>query len=157
MADLISKREACEHLRFDFDEDSNGDYVTSDYDGWLSTWIPVVSEQVALWVKEDARLYQPELDSSGIIVTDSSGEPVPAIPQTVRYVVKAACLVELASLNRYLWRRRSQCDRLRCDRGQPCSALVLGRVRLRLPAPRSPAAEKLAAPRGRKLECALGS
>lgn len=101
MADLITKREACEHLRFDFDEDSSGDYVTSDYDGWLSTWIPVVSEQVALWVKEDARLYQPELDSSGSIVTDSSGEPVPAIPLTTRYVVKAACLVELASLNRY--------------------------------------------------------
>lgn len=101
MPDLITKKEACDHLRFDYDEDSNGDYVTSAYDSWLSTWIPVVSEQVTLWVKEEARLYEPELDSSGGIVTDSSGEPVPAIPLSVRYVVRAACLVELASLNRY--------------------------------------------------------
>lgn len=101
MPDLITKREACEHLRFDYDSDSSGEYVTSVYDGWLDTWIPVVSEQVALWLKESWRLYLPELDSSGEVVTDSSGEPVPAIPISVRYVVRAACLVELASLNRY--------------------------------------------------------
>lgn len=44
-------------------------------------------------------MYEPELDSAGQIVIDSSGDPIPT--EVVRWSVKAAVLVELASQYRY--------------------------------------------------------
>lgn len=95
MIDLVTKAEAYEHLRLDNDSGGSSD------DGWLDIFIPAISEAVASWVKEDARLYVPELDSSGEVVIDSSGEPVPAEPLVARPVVKAAVLVELESQYRF--------------------------------------------------------
>ena len=52
-------------------------------------------------MKEPARLYVPEVDSSDEVVVDSSGEPIPAEPLVPRAVVRAAVLLELASVYRY--------------------------------------------------------
>lgn len=99
MRDLITKQEAYEHLRIDHDSDGSSD------DAWLDTWIPAVSEAVAGWVKVEARLYVPETDSTGAVVVDSDGEPVPLLDSdgepTPRAMVKAAALIELSSLYRY--------------------------------------------------------
>lgn len=99
MPDLITKQEACEHLRLDYDSDGSAD------DGWLSIFIPAVSEAVKLWLKDSWRPYEIEIDSDGqpvldsddrpVVVLDSEGQPV------VRWVVKAACIVELASQYRF--------------------------------------------------------
>lgn len=90
--ELVTAAEAAQHLRTD-DADSS----------WLAIFIPAVSEAVSCWLKDEWRLYVPEMDSGGIVV-DSSGDPVPAVDSggyTVRPVVKAAVLVELANAYRY--------------------------------------------------------
>lgn len=91
MADLITREQAYEHLRLDYDTNGSAD------DAWLDVFIPAVSEAVRLWVKDPARLYESVLDSDDelVVVLDSDGQPV------VRWVVKAACLVELESMYRF--------------------------------------------------------
>ena len=93
--DLVTQAEAREHLRLDADSAGGSD------DAWLTIFIPAISQAVSLWVKDDARLYEPEVDSAGEVVIDSSFEPVPAYPLVVRPVVKAAVLVELSSQYRF--------------------------------------------------------
>lgn len=99
MIDLIAKEDAYSHLRLDVDSSGSPD------DSWLDTWIPAVSEAVRTWLKDDWRLYVPELDSAGEVVRNSDGDPVPALDSSgepiVRSVVKAACLIELASQYRF--------------------------------------------------------
>lgn len=94
--DLVTVEEARQHLRLDAGDSGGG-----PDDLWLEIFIPAISEAVSLWVKDDARLYSPQIDSSGDVVLDSSGEPIPAEPLTVRPVVKAAVLLELSSVYRY--------------------------------------------------------
>ena len=93
--DLVTIAEARAHLRLDADSGGGAD------DDWLAIFIPAICESVSLWVKDDARLYVPLVDSSGEVVRDSSGEPVPDEPLVVRPVVKAAVLIELSSAYRF--------------------------------------------------------
>lgn len=93
--DLVTIAEARAHLRLDADSGGSFD------DDWLAIFIPAISEAVSLWLKDDARLYVPLVDSSGEVVRDSSGEPVPDEPLVVRPVVKAAVLIELSSAYRF--------------------------------------------------------
>jgi len=100
MIDLVTVAEARAHLRID-DFDSGG----GPDDLWLSIFIPAISEAVALWLKDDWRLYEWELDDDGNTVLDSSGDAVPAIDSngqtTTRFAVKAAILVELERQYRF--------------------------------------------------------
>lgn len=100
MPDLITIAEARAHLRID-DVDSDG----GPDDPWLAVMIPAVSEAVLLWLKDSWRAYEPELDSDGNPILDSDGDPYPMTDSNgddvVRWTVKAACLIELASLYRY--------------------------------------------------------
>ena len=97
--ELITREQAYEHLRLDYDSGGSAD------DGWLSVFIPAVSEAVRRWLKEDWRLYEWETDSDGNIVRDSDGNPVPLLDSdgepVVKPVVRAACLLELASQYRF--------------------------------------------------------
>lgn len=92
--DLVSLSEARAHLYIDTDGTAG-----SPHDVWLSIFIPVVSEMVARWLKDDWRLYVSEVDSSGDIELDSAGDPIPT--SVIRPVVKGAVLVELASMFRF--------------------------------------------------------
>lgn len=93
---LVSIIDARRHLRLDESGDDNG---------WLDIWIPAVSAAVAMWLKDEWRLYVLEVDSDGQIVKDSDGVPVPAEDsdgaQTVHPAVKAAALIELSSQYRF--------------------------------------------------------
>lgn len=72
---LVSLSEAKDHLYID----------GSDHDAWLTLMIEAVGDAVSLWVKDDSRLYvDPE-----------------ALPLVPRPAVKAAVLIELASLFRF--------------------------------------------------------
>lgn len=93
--DLVTLQEAYEHLRLDYDSNGSSD------DAWLTVFIAAISEAVSAWLKVDARLYVPEVDSSGAPLLDSAGDPIPALPLVVRPVVKAAVLIELGSVYRY--------------------------------------------------------
>lgn len=99
MPDLITREQAYEHLRLDYDSDGSAD------DAWLDVFIPAVSDAVARWVKDSWRLYLPELDSFGDPVLDSDDNPVPLLDSdgepVVKPVVRAACLLELASQYRF--------------------------------------------------------
>src|SRR5690606_27947357 len=99
MSELITREQAYEHLRLDYDSGGSAD------DGWLSVFIPAISEAVRLWLKEGWRLYEWETDSDGNIVRDSDGNPVPLLDSdgepVVRWLVKAACLVELERQYRF--------------------------------------------------------
>lgn len=93
MAEFVTIQEAYAHLRLgDYDSSGGPD------DDWLAIFIPAISQAVALWLKDDWRPYVPEIDSGGVVV-DSSGDPIPT--DVVRPVVKAAVLLELASVYRY--------------------------------------------------------
>lgn len=94
MLELVSVEEAVEQIRGDITVDSS----------WLGVFIPAVSEAVRSWLKDDWRLYQPELDSNGDVVEDSSGEPIPLEDSNgpvVSPLVRAAVLVEIASQYRF--------------------------------------------------------
>jgi len=84
---LVTIEQAKSHLRID------GDYD----DQWLKMMIPAVSQAVLLWIKDEARAYQPELDSNGEPVIDSNGDP----EMQVKSVVQVAVLTELASQYRF--------------------------------------------------------
>lgn len=94
MTELVTSAEARTHLRAD----------TAD-DGWLAIFIPAISEAVLRWLKDDWRAYVTELDADGNPVIDSNGDEIPVIDSngemTVKPVVKAAVLVELAGQFRY--------------------------------------------------------
>lgn len=96
MLELVTIDEARAHLRID-------NYGTGGGpdDPWLATWIPAVSAAVAGWLKDGWRLYQWEVDSSGSVVEDSNGDPVPAFDTSgnpiVRPEVRGATLIELAA------------------------------------------------------------
>lgn len=93
MVNFVTIPEAYAHLRLgDYDSSGGPD------DDWLAIFIPAISQAVALWLKDDWRPYVPEVDSGGVVV-DSSGDPIPT--EVVRPVVKAAVLLELASVYRY--------------------------------------------------------
>ena len=68
-------------------------------DEWLELMMEAASEAVLSWLKDSWRAYLPERDSSGDVVIDSSGDPVPS--EVVNPAVKAAVLMELASQMRY--------------------------------------------------------
>jgi len=100
MMDLVTHQDARYQLRLDEPTSSGG----AD-DGWLDIFIPAISEAVATWLKDDWRLYVLALDSAGDPILDSAGEPFPALNSagepTVKPVVRAAVLVELASQFRF--------------------------------------------------------
>lgn len=95
MAEFVTADDAREQLRIDSDAD----------DGWLSIWIPAVSASVAAWLKQEWRLYVLLRDSSGDLVRDSAGIPLPAEDSNgapiLHPAVIAATLLELASQYRY--------------------------------------------------------
>lgn len=77
----------------------------ADADGpWLELWIPIISEAVRSWLKEDWRLYVAQVDSDGVVVTDSDGNPIPEEDSdgpVVHPLVRGAVLLELASQYRF--------------------------------------------------------
>lgn len=95
MLELVTLDQAREHLRLDYDVAGGPD------DPWLEVMIPAISQAVALWLKDEWRLYVPERDAGGEIVTDDNGTPVPAEDgdgdPIVQPVVRAAVLIELDS------------------------------------------------------------
>ncbi len=95
MLEFVTPADARDQLRIDSDAD----------DGWLAIWIPAVSASVAAWLKHEWRLYVLQRDSSGQVVTDSSGTPLPVLDSDdlpiVQPAVIAATLLELASQYRY--------------------------------------------------------
>ena len=100
MLELVTVEDAAAQLRLDeVDSDGGPDAV------WLAMAIPAVSGAVASWLKDSWRLYEPELDSAGAVVTDSDGNPIPAEDSDgdpiVHPTVRLAVLVELASQNRF--------------------------------------------------------
>jgi hypothetical protein len=99
MINLMTHDDAYHHLRLD--TEGEGTSITSPDDPWLDIFIPAVSEAVASWVKDEWRLYMPELDTNGDVVVDSNGDPIPELPLVVRPKVKAAALIELAAQYRY--------------------------------------------------------
>lgn len=94
MLELVTVDDAREQLRLD----------SSDNDPWVHIAIQGVSEAVRAWMKDDWRLYLPARDSSGDVVVDSDGDPVPAEDSDgpiVHPTVRLAVLVELASQFRF--------------------------------------------------------
>ncbi|MGV6491381.1 hypothetical protein ACTUVK_000544 [Stenotrophomonas rhizophila] len=95
MLEFVTPADAREQLRIDSDAD----------DRWLVIWIPAVSASVAAWLKQEWRLYVLLRDSSGEVVRDSSGIPLPALDSDdlpiLHPSVIAATLLELASQYRY--------------------------------------------------------
>lgn len=101
---LVDPQEAMDHLRL-------GDCDML----WLAIWIPIVSESVRSYLKQDARLYLPQRDENGLIVRDEDGSPIPQETSgspVVHPQVKAAVLLELASQYRF---REGEGD----NRGRP--------------------------------------
>lgn len=100
MLELVTREDAIAQLHLEEDGSSG-----SSEDVWLSFAIPAISQAVALWLKDDWRLYVPENDAEGNVVIDSSGDPVPEIDSsgnmTVQPIVRMAVLLELASQNRF--------------------------------------------------------
>ena len=91
---LVTKDQAKAQIRID---------GTAD-DPWLDIFIPAISGAVALWLKDEWRLYVSAVDTAGEIITDSSGEPIPAEDTAgpiAHPTVQAAVLVELAQQYRF--------------------------------------------------------
>lgn len=91
---LVSMEMARSHLKIDGTDD----------DAWLETWVPAASDAVLLWLKDDWRAYEHEVDSSGNVVVDENGTPVPVEDSNgpvVRAAVQAATLIELGVMYRY--------------------------------------------------------
>lgn len=82
-------------------------YIDSDggpHDPWLTEAIQEISEAVALWLKDEWRLYVAARDSNGDTVTDSAGNPVPAEDSSgpiVHPAVRRAVKLEVASQFRF--------------------------------------------------------
>jgi hypothetical protein len=100
MLELVTIDEARAQIRIDnFGSGGGPD------DAWFALWIPVVSAAVAGWLKDGWRMYQWEVDSSGTVVEDSNGDPVPALDSNgnpiVRPEVRGAVALELASQFRF--------------------------------------------------------
>lgn len=93
MLELVTPEEAAAQLRIELDSNGGADGA------WLAIFIPAISQSVAQWLKDEWRLYVPEIDSSGDVVTDSNGDPIPT--GVVQPIVKGAVLVELASAFRF--------------------------------------------------------
>ncbi len=95
MLEFVTPEDAREQLRIDSDAD----------DSWLALWIPAVSASVAAWLKQEWRLYVLQRDSSGEVVRDSSGTPLPVLDRDDQPILQpaviAATLLELASQYRY--------------------------------------------------------
>lgn len=72
---------------------------------WLEQWIPIVSETVRAYLKEDWRMYLPARDSSGEIVVGSDGDQVPDTDgggdPIVHPSVNGAVRAEIAYLYRF--------------------------------------------------------
>jgi hypothetical protein len=100
MLELVTIDDARQQLRLD-EIDSNG----GADDAWLALAIPGVSEAVRSWLKDDWRLYLPERDTAGAIITDTDGDPIPAEDSSGNPIthptVRLAVLLELASQFRY--------------------------------------------------------
>lgn len=100
LLELVSRDDAIAQLHLDEDGSAG-----SAEDVWLSLAIPAISQAVALWLKDDWRLWVPETDADGTVVIDSSGDPVPEVDssgeKTVQPIVRMAVLLELASQNRF--------------------------------------------------------
>jgi hypothetical protein len=94
MLELVTTAQARAHLRLDSDSNGGAD------DDWLAIFIPAISEAVALWLKEEWRLYEWLEDSNGDLLEDSAGDFLPDLAN-VRWAVKAAVLVELERQYRY--------------------------------------------------------
>jgi len=60
---------------------------------------------VRTWLKDDWRLYLPERDSAGAVITDTDGDPIPAEDSNGNPIthptVRLAVLLELASQFRF--------------------------------------------------------
>jgi hypothetical protein len=95
MLEFVTPEDAREQLRIDSGAD----------DSWLALWIPAVSASVAAWLKQEWRLYVLQRDSSGEVVRDSSGTPLPVLDSDDQPILQpaviAATLLELASQYRY--------------------------------------------------------
>ncbi|UJF37673.1 phage gp6-like head-tail connector protein [Pseudomonas aeruginosa] len=89
---LVTLQEASDHLRRDTDYD----------DADLTLKIHAASAAVMNYLKRDSLAYEPERDSSGEVVRDSNGWPVPMLDSSgnpaVRFEVKAAVLLMLGEL-----------------------------------------------------------
>lgn len=89
---LITLQEASDHLRRD----------ASDDDSDLTLKIHAASAAVMNYLKHNVLAYEPEYDSSGDIVRDSNGLPVPAVDSNgdmiARFEVKAAVQLMLGEL-----------------------------------------------------------
>ena len=100
MLELVTIDDARQQLRLD-EIDSNG----GADDAWLALAIPGVSEAVRSWLKDDWRLYLPERDTAGAVITDTDGDPIPAEDSNgnplTHPTVRLAVLLELASQFRY--------------------------------------------------------
>lgn len=104
MPDLVTIEQAREHSRLFSDSEGGPD------DAWLAIFIPVVSEQVALWLKDAWRLYEVEVDENGDELLDSQDEPTSVVDsqgdRIVRRIVKGAALVQLE----FLYKNRGAAD-----------------------------------------------
>jgi hypothetical protein len=100
MLELVTIDDARQQLRLD-----EGDSGGGADDGWLALAIPGVSEAVRTWLKDDWRLYLPELDSDDAVITDTDGDPIPAEDTNGNPIthptVRMAVLLELASQFRF--------------------------------------------------------
>jgi hypothetical protein len=96
MVEFVTADEARNHLRLD---------AGSADDAWLDLWIPVVSDAVLSWLKDEWRAYVPELGTDGQPLLDSSGDQIPKIDSnglmTPRPQVRGAVLLELANLSQF--------------------------------------------------------
>ena len=99
MLRLVTIEQAYGQLYIEADSDG------SSHDAWLNDTIEDVSDAVALWLKEEWRLYVPLLDSDGAVVLDSDDHPTPETDSDgnpiVRPAVRRAVLLELASQFRF--------------------------------------------------------